>query len=87
MMTIFQKHIQTSGPLMQFAVFLVLLGCEVKPFDVVAPDFEAREGSAVISAIVPNFSRGLIQRVELKITSADTSRLRTVTRNMNFPIP
>ncbi len=62
-------------------------GCEVKPFEIVAPDFEVRDGSAVVSAIVPTFLRGLIQRVELKITTADTSRLRTVTRNMNFPIP
>ena len=87
MMTIFQKRIPASRILLILASIQVLVGCEVKPFDVVAPDFEAREGSAVISAVVPNFSRGLIQRVELKITSADTSRLRTVTRNMNFPIP
>jgi hypothetical protein len=65
----------------------LVVGCEVKPFDVVAPDFEIRDGSAVVSTAVPSFSRGLIQRVELKVTTADTSRLRTITRNMNFPIP
>ena len=65
----------------------LLAGCEVKPFDVTAPNFEIRDGSAVVSAAVPPFSRGLIQRVELKVTTADTSRLRTITRNMNFPIP
>ncbi|MEE2754833.1 MAG: hypothetical protein VX910_12675 [Candidatus Latescibacterota bacterium] len=46
-----------------------------------------RKGSAVVSAVVPTFSRGLIQRVEVKVSTADTSRLRTVTRNLNFPIP
>ena len=87
MMTIFRKRGLAVGRSLLIAAVGLLVGCEVKPFDVVAPDFEEREGSAVVSAIVPNFSRGLIQRVELKITTADTSRLRTVTRNMNFPIP
>jgi len=85
MMTIFGKRVRIAG--LALILGALLAGCEVKPFDVVAPDFTAREGSAVVSAVVPNFSRGLIQRVELKITTADTSRLRTVTRNMNFPIP
>ena len=72
---------------MMFA--LLLVGCEAKPFNVVAPAFERREGSALISATVPPFSRGLIQRVDIRVTSAptDTSRMRTITRNMNFPSP
>lgn len=68
---------------------LLLVGCEAKPFNVVAPAFERREGSALISATVPPFSRGLIHRVEIRVTTAptDTSRMRTITRNMNFPNP
>lgn len=85
MMTIFRKR--GWNGLIGLVLLAVLSACEVKPFDVIAPEFEAREGSAVVSASVPAFSRGLIQRVELKVTSADTSRLRTITRNMNFPIP
>ena len=85
MMTIFRKR-ESTGYL-ALLLMVILASCEVKPFDVIAPQFEAREGSAVVSAALPIFSRGLIQRVELKITTADTSRLRTVTRNMNFPIP
>jgi ribosomal protein S28E/S33 len=86
MMTIFEKSASALRALSVFGVLCVLIGCEVKPFEVISPEFEVRKGSAVVSAIVPTFSRGLIQRVELKITTADTSRLRTVTRNMNFPI-
>ena len=65
----------------------VLVACEAKPFNVIAPAFETREGSALISATVPPFSRGLIQRVEVRVTPAptETSRMRTITRNMNFP--
>lgn len=84
MMTIFEK---SASALRTLIVFCVLIGCEVKPFKVISPEFEVRKGTAVVSAAVPNFSRGLIQRVELKITTADASPLRTVTRNMNFPIP
>lgn len=87
MMTIFEKVGRLTRFSAVLALFGFLAGCEVKPFDVVAPDFEARDGSAVVSATVPAFSRGLIQRVELRVTTADTSRLRTITRNMNFPIP
>jgi len=86
MMTIFEKSTSMTRILAISMMFCVVVGCEVKAFDVTAPNFEVRDGSAVVSAIVPTFSRGLIQRVELKITTADTSRLRTVTRNMNFPI-
>ncbi|MBS13293.1 MAG: hypothetical protein CME19_17025 [Gemmatimonadetes bacterium] len=85
MMTIFRTRSHKAWVPLFVAFFLV--GCEVKAFDVAAPDFGARDGSAVVSAAMPSFFRGLIQRVELKVTSADTSRLRTITRNMNFPIP
>jgi hypothetical protein len=87
MMTIFEISASAPRILSAITVLSVVIGCEVKPFEVLVPSFEIREGSAVVSVIVPTFSRGLIQRVELKITTADTSRLRTVTRNMNFPIP
>jgi hypothetical protein len=87
MMTIFQNTTAFIRSCAFLGILFLHFGCEVKPFEIVAPDFEVRDGSAVVSAIVPTFLRGLIQRVELKITTADTSRLRTVTRNLNFPIP
>ncbi len=74
-------------PVLPIALTLVVMGCEAKPFNVVAPAFERREGSALVSATVPPFSRGLIQRAEVRVTPADTARMRTITRNMNFPNP
>ncbi len=91
-MTIIQTLTWTTEKLrhiVPFALATLLLACEAKPFNVVAPAFERREGSALVSATIPPFSRGLIQRVEVRVTSAptDTSRMRTITRNMNFPSP
>ncbi|MDA0711513.1 MAG: hypothetical protein O3B73_15040 [bacterium] len=44
-------------------------------------------GSALITASVPPFARGLIQRVRVKVTAADAGRIQTVERDMNYPIP
>ena len=62
-------------------------GCDTKPFEVLAPTLTKEVGHALVSVQVPSFSRGLIQRVRIGVTSADTSRLRPITREMNFPIP
>ena len=66
---------------------IVLCGCDTEPFNVVAPAFSRNTGSALVSVRVPPFSRGLIQRVTIEVTAADTGRIRTIRRNMNFPIP
>jgi len=73
--------------LLSTCCLVVCLGCEAKPFEVISPTIEPDLGAALISASIPSFTRGLIQRVELKVSSADTSRMRAVTRSMNFPIP
>ncbi len=68
---------------------LVCIGvaCENKPFEVISPTFRSDAGSALVSVEIPSFSRGLIQRVSIRVTSADTARIRTIRRDMNFPIP
>jgi hypothetical protein len=63
------------------------IGCDTKPFEVLAPILTKEVGHALVSVQVPSFSRGLIQRVRIGVTTADTSRLRPITREMNFPIP
>lgn len=62
-------------------------GCDSQPFDVVAPSFRDETGTALVSVQVPVFFRGLIHRVRVQVTSADTGRIRTIQRDMNFPIP
>lgn len=69
------------------AVLLVGAGCDTRPFEIISPETEERVGSVLISTSVPAFTRGLIQRVEVEVTSADTSRLRTINRSLNFPNP
>lgn len=62
------------------------IGCKGEPFSVLAPS-RLEQGSALVSTQVPAYSRGLIQRVHLTVTSADTVRMRAINRDLNFPIP
>jgi hypothetical protein len=62
-------------------------GCDNEPFAVVAPAFRDETGTALISVQIPPFSRGLIHRVSISVTATDTGRIRTIKRDMNFPIP
>jgi hypothetical protein len=65
-----------------------LFGCNAEPFEVVGPgSLKVDTGSALITASVPPFARGLIQRVRVKVTAADAGRIQTVERDMNYPIP
>jgi hypothetical protein len=54
-----------------------MLGCNTEPLEVIGPDDLRREtGNALISAQVPPFARGLIQRVRLRVTAADSGLIR-----------
>lgn len=65
-----------------------IIGCNAQPFEVIGPgSLQAETGSALITTSVPPFSRGLIQRVRVKVSAADGGRIQTVERDMNFPIP
>ena len=74
-----------------FALFVLIsgfsTGCDNEPFAVVAPSFRDESGTALISVQIPPFSRGLIHRVSISVTAADTGRIREIKRDMNFPIP
>ena len=63
------------------------IGCDSKPFKVLAPDFQFEAGNALVSVRVPSFSRGLIQRVQVRVTEADTGQIQPIERDLNFPIP
>jgi len=65
----------------------VVAGCQNEPFQIVAPSHLRDTGTALVSARIPAYARGLIQRVHITVTSADTSRIRTIERDLNFPIP
>jgi hypothetical protein len=65
----------------------LVTGCENEPFAVVAPAFRNETGTALISVSIPPFSRGLIHRVSITVSAADTERIRAIRRDMNFPIP
>lgn len=84
---IFYKLRQNAKPI--FMMFLLgLMGCNAEPFEVVGPgSLQTETGSALITASVPPFARGLIQRVRVKVSAADAGRIQTVERDMNFPIP
>lgn len=65
-----------------------MVGCNAQPFDVIGPDsLRTETGSALITSAIPPFSRGLIQRVRVRVSAADGGRIQTVERDMNFPIP
>lgn len=75
-----------------YLIFLCLLccaliGCNSEPFEVISSDLKPEVGNALVSVSIPPFSRGLIQRVRLQITSAGLDRIRSIEREMNFPIP
>lgn len=68
--------------------FLLLLGCNAQPFEVIGSgDLRTETGSALVSAQIPSFARGLIHRVRLRVAAADGNAIRTIEREMNFPIP
>ena len=75
------------SPFLSLLLATALFGCDIEPFSVVAPAFSRNSGTALVSVRVPPFSRGLIHRVTVEVTAADTGRIRTIRRNMNFPIP
>lgn len=65
-----------------------MVGCNAQPFEVIGPDsLRTETGSALITSAIPPFSRGLIQRVRVRVSAADGGRIQTVERDMNFPIP
>ena len=63
------------------------IGCNSEPFAVISSDIQPEVGSALVSVSIPPFSRGLIQRVRLQITSVGLDRIRSIEREINFPIP
>jgi hypothetical protein len=77
---------KASLPLL-LALVLAASGCQNDPFQVVSPSLERETGTALVSVQVPSFVRGLIHRVSLQVTAADTGSIRTIRRDMNFPIP
>jgi hypothetical protein len=63
-------------------------GCGSGPFQITGPPAEERPlGFALVTADVPSYIRGVIRRVRVQVTTADTSRMQPVVREMNFPIP
>ncbi len=79
---------QKALGLVSVIVLLGIWGCNAQPFDVVGPgSLQTETGSALITASIPPFARGLIQRVRVKVSAADAGRIQTVERDMNFPIP
>lgn len=69
-------------------VLVGIIGCNAEPFDVIGPgSLEQETGSALVTASIPPFARGLIQRVRVRVSAADAGRIHTVERDMNFPIP
>ena len=70
------------------ATVLLWAGCGSGPFQISGPSGpELPVGFALVTADVPLYIRGVIQRVRVEITSADTSKMSAITREMNFPIP
>ncbi|MBT3602631.1 MAG: hypothetical protein HN521_06130 [Candidatus Latescibacteria bacterium] len=85
---IFYKLRQRAADTVIFILLIGLIGCNAQTFDVVGPgNLEPDTGSALITASIPPFARGLIQRVRVKVSAADAGRIQTVERDMNFPIP
>ena len=85
---IFHKIRQNAIQMMGVMVLVVCFGCNAQPFDVVGPgDLQTETGSALITASIPPFARGLIHRVRIRVSAADAGRIQTVERDMNFPIP
>ncbi len=85
---IFYKLRQRAIDTIYLIVLIGLIGCTAQPFEVIGPgSLEVETGSALITASIPPFARGLIQRVRIKVSAADAGRIHTVERDMSFPIP
>jgi len=85
---IFYKSYKTLSLRTLWVVLIGMVGCNAQPFDVIGPDsLRTETGSALITSAIPPFSRGLIQRVRVRVSAADGGRIQTVERDMNFPIP
>jgi hypothetical protein len=64
------------------------MGCGSGPFQITgSPPVGLPKGFALITADVPLYIRGVIGRVRVQVTTADTSRMDPILREMNFPIP
>ena len=85
---IFYKLRQKAFGIVCLMMLMGLIGCNAEPFEVIGPgSLQQETGSALITASVPPFARGLVQRVRVKVSAADAGRIQTVERDMNFPIP
>lgn len=85
---IFYKLRQKIFGLMYLIMLVGFIRCNAQPFEVVGPgSLQTETGSALITAFIPPFARGLVQRVRVKVSAADAGRIQTVERDMNFPIP
>ncbi len=76
--------------ILYIALCLILLtgaGCNTEPFEVLGSDIPPEMGSALVSTRVPSFSRGVIQRLRVQVTSVDTIEMDPIDREMNFPVP
>lgn len=74
-------------PILVCLLLAVASGCNTEPFEVVSSNIRPEVGNALISVRIPPFSRGIIQRVRVQITSGGTDRIQTIEREMNFPLP
>ncbi len=85
------RRIYVGGTCLGLAVCLPLalwMGCGSGPFQISGPSSDDEPvGFALVSADIPLYIRGVIQRVNVNITAADTSRMAPILREMNFPIP
>lgn len=67
---------------------MIWIGCNTEPFEVIGPDGLLTEtGSALVTAQIPPFSRGLISRIKLRVSTTNTELFRNIERDMNFPVP
>ncbi len=85
------RRIYVGGTCLVIVLCLPLafwMGCGSGPFQISGPSSDDEPvGFALVSADVPLYIRGVIQRVNVDITTADTSRMAPILREMNFPIP
>jgi hypothetical protein len=82
------RRLYISGGAGVCLVLALWMGCGSGPFQITAPPSpDLPVGFALITAEVPLYVRGVIRRVRVEVTSADTGRLEPIRREMNFPIP
>ncbi len=82
------RRLYISGGAAVCLALALWMGCGSGPFQItapLAPDMPV--GFALITAEVPLYIRGVIRRVKVEVTAADTGRLEPIRREMNFPIP